>query len=207
MAIIKAKDSIYLGKDQKYRCYWCNGSDIYENYHDFEWGRCPKDDFSLFQDISLEIFQAGLSWLTILKKRDALIEAFDGFDFYKISNYNQTKLNELLLNPLIIRHPAKIKAIINNAAAAVTMRAELGSLVKWVWQFKAVSAYRVDNSNQQCSYIEDIDQAVPLLNALKLRGWKFIGLKNIYAFMQAIGLVNAHLPGCFCLSDRANYDK
>ncbi len=163
-------------------------------YHDEEWGKPVYDDVRLFEKICLEGFQAGLSWLTILRKRDNFRAAFDGFNFKKVATYKDREIEELMHNAGIIRHRGKIEATINNAQRALEIINEHGSLSNYFWDFKPyVSTRTVKN-------MADIPSKTPestaLSKDLKRRGWKFVGPTTVYAFMQAMGMVNDHIEGC-----------
>ncbi len=186
-------DDVILGKDGKTRCWWCGDDDLYMRYHDTEWGRPVTDDIRLFEKICLEGFQAGLSWLTILRKRENFRTAFDGFDFEKIRHYTQNDIDRLLQNEGIIRHRGKIEATINNAARAIEMRDEFGSLSDFFWSWKP-------DAKPTPQTREDIpaqtDQSRALSKDLKKRGWKFVGPTTCYAFMQAMGMAKDHIHDC-----------
>nr|WP_299387141.1 DNA-3-methyladenine glycosylase I [Allomuricauda sp.] len=180
----------------RHRCGWCEGDSLYESYHDHEWGVPVKDDPTLFEFLVLETFQAGLSWITVLKKRENFRNAFDHFDYKKISNYDQSKIDELLSNPGIIRNKLKVYATISNAQAFMEIQQEFGSFTTYVWQF--VNGRPVVN---QWENYKDAPATTPLSDTiskdLKKRGFKFVGSTVIYAFMQAIGMVNDHETSCF----------
>ena len=162
-------------------------------YHDTEWGKPVYDDQRLFEKICLEGFQSGLSWITILRKRENFRAAFDNFDFIKIAKYDQSKINELLENAGIIRHRGKIEATINNAARAIELKNETGSLSNYFWSWKPQNHIQPTTHNEIAGSTE-ISKA--LSKDLKKRGWKFVGPTTCYAFMQAMGLVNDHIVGC-----------
>lgn len=179
----------------KYKCGWCIGSDIYEAYHDQEWGVPVYDDQTLFEFLILETMQAGLSWITILKKRANYYDALDQFDIYKISQYDQAKQDELLLNAGIIRNKLKIKSIITNAQLFIEIQNEYGSFSNYIWNYvngkpikNAVVNYKEAPANTSLSDKISKD--------LKKRGFKFVGSTIIYAFMQATGMVNDHEINC-----------
>jgi DNA-3-methyladenine glycosylase I len=180
------------------RCFWTDGSDLYNAYHDHEWGRPVSDDVRLFEKISLEGFQAGLSWITILKKREHFRAGFDGFDFHKVARYGDADVRRLLGDAGIVRHRGKIEAVINNACRAIELQREFGALAHYFRQ------YEVDVSRRPKTLTEDVlrtfttaPEAVALSKDLKKRGWKFVGPTTMYAFLQAMGLVNDHQHGCF----------
>ena len=180
----------------KHRCGWCAGNDLYEAYHDLEWGVPVYDDHQLFEFLILETFQAGLSWITILRKRENFRDAFDNFEYKKIAQYNQDKIDELLLNAGIIRNKLKVKATITNAQAFIKIQEEFGSFSKYIWDF--VDGKPIKN---QLKHYKDAPANTPLSDALskdlKKRGFKFVGSTVIYAHMQATGMVNDHEVGCF----------
>ena len=183
--------------DNLVRCAWCGDDPLYIEYHDHEWGKPVKNDAKLFEFLVLETFQAGLSWITILKKRENFREAFDDFDYKKIAKYNPAKELELLQNSGIIRNKLKIKAAINNANAFIKIQEEFGSFSKYFWAF--VDHQPIIN---QYENLEDIPATTELSDKiskdLKKRRFKFTGSTVIYAKMQACGLVNDHLVSCFC---------
>ena len=179
------------------RCEWClNGGEIYINYHDTEWGVPVHDDRRLFEKIVLEGAQAGLSWITILKRRENYRRAFDDFDFEKVAKYDENKINELLQDKGIIRNRLKIRSAINNAKVFIDIRKEYGSFDKYIWGF--VDFKPIDN---EIRTIEDIPVTSKISDAiskdLKKRGMSFVGSTIIYAMMQSIGMVNDHLLSCF----------
>ncbi len=187
------KTSLIKGNDGKNRCWWCGDDPLYMHYHDTEWGKPVHDDTRLFEKICLEGFQAGLSWITILRKRDNFRAAFDGFDYHKIRTYSESDINRLLNDAGIIRHRGKIEATINNAGCAVEMEAEFGSLGAYFWTFKP----KVDNVLQSREdAVSETPESRSLSKDLKKRGWKFVGPTTCYAFMQAMGMVNDHIDGC-----------
>ncbi|AUC83191.1 DNA-3-methyladenine glycosylase I [Lacinutrix sp. Bg11-31] len=180
----------------KHKCGWCVGDELYEAYHDKEWGVPVYDDHQLFEFLILETFQAGLSWITILRKRENFREAFDFFDYKKIANYNEDKKEELLQNAGIIRNKLKVKSAITNAQAFMEIQKEFGSFSKYIWAFvddktikNKVKIYKEAAPNTPLSDVLSKD--------LKKRGFKFVGSTVMYAFMQATGMVNDHEVGCF----------
>ncbi|MBR9845096.1 MAG: DNA-3-methyladenine glycosylase I [Algicola sp.] len=179
-----------------HKCGWCLGDDLYEAYHDKEWGVPVRDDDTLFEFLILETFQAGLSWITVLKKRENFRKAFDNFDYKKIATYNQNKIDSLLQNEGIIRNKLKVKATITNAQAFMTIQKEFGSFSKYIWDF--VDGKPVKNALQ---HYKDAPANTALSDAiskdLKKRGFKFVGSTVIYAHMQATGMVNDHEVNCF----------
>lgn len=190
-------DGLIIGLDGEKRCHWHGNDPEYLRYHDEEWGFPVYDDQHLFGKICLEGFQAGLSWLTILRKRDNFYKAFDNFDWNKVSQYNDKKIEKLLQNAGIIRHRGKIEATINNAKQAPLLIEEFGSLSNYFWSFEP------DIKNRPKKYdfktlqpITKTDESKALSKDLKKRGWKFVGETTCYAFMQSMGIVNDHLEGC-----------
>lgn len=180
----------------KHRCGWCLGDPLYEAYHDTEWGVPVKDDETLFEFLILETFQAGLSWITVLRKRENFREAFDHFDYKKIAGYQQDKVDELLQNPGIIRNKLKVHATISNAQAFMEVQREFGSFSKYIWGFVDHEPIR----NTLANY-KHAPATTPLSDTiskdLKKRGFKFVGSTVIYAHMQATGMVNDHEINCF----------
>ena len=179
------------------RCFWSDGSPLYDGYHDREWGWPVVDDIRLFEKISLEGFQAGLSWITILKKRDAFRAGFDGFDFRKVAAYTEADVQRLLGDAGIVRHRGKIEAVIHNAGRAIELQREFGSLARYFW------GYEIDVSKRPKRLTVEVlrsfttaPEAIALSKDLKKRGWKFVGPTTMYAFMQAMGLVNDHQHDC-----------
>ena len=187
---------LYLDFMEKKRCGWCIGDPLYEKYHDQEWGVPIFDDGLLFEFLILETFQAGLSWITILRKREHFGKSFDAFDYYKIAAYDSLKEEELLSNPNIIRNRLKIAATIQNARAFLAIQKEEGSFSNYIWSF--VSGKPVINKYKK---LDEIPAFTPLAEKiskdLKKRGFKFVGPTIIYAHMQATGMVNDHLVDCF----------
>ena len=181
------------GADSQKRCWWCGDDPLYVSYHDDEWGHVVTDDIRLFEKICLEGFQAGLSWITILRKRENFRAAFDGFDFTKIQDYSEGDVERLLGDAGIIRHRGKIEATINNAQRALEMVDEFGSLAKYFWGWEPEVGTRI-RAMADIPAVTDISKA--LSKDLKKRGWKFVGPTTAYAFMQAMGLVNDHIEGC-----------
>lgn len=183
-------------KKEKKRCTWCLGDPLYEFYHDQEWGVPLSDDNQLFEFLILETFQAGLSWITILRKRENFRKAFDGFDFELIANYSEAKIQELIQDPGIIRNKLKIHAAIDNAKAFIVLREEFGTFSKYVWSF--VDNKPVQNYWQSHKEVPDsTPTSISLSKDLKRQGFKFIGPTVIYAHMQATGMVNDHTQDCF----------
>lgn len=184
-------DTTIIGTDGKPRCRWCAAAPEFEAYHDREWGFPVADDIRLFEKICLESFQSGLSWRTILAKREALRRAFDGFDFHRIAKYGEKQVASLLLDAGIVRHQGKIEAVIINAQCAVQLQAERGSLAAYFWQFEAKPPTATNPQTVSVS-----PESIALSKDLKKRGWKFVGPTTVFAFMQAMGLVNDHAAQC-----------
>jgi len=179
------------GPDGKQRCGWCDIAPEFIDYHDAEWG-CPvTDDYQLFEKLTLESFQSGLSWRTILAKRDNFRAAFKNFDFDEIARFTQRDLNRLLKDEGIVRHRGKIEAAINNAKQAKVMVKENGSLAAYFWRFEP------DTKNiAEPKTVSTSAESVALSKDLKKKGWKFVGPTTVYAFMQAAGIVNDHDVAC-----------
>nr|WP_321244962.1 DNA-3-methyladenine glycosylase I [uncultured Psychroserpens sp.] len=181
---------------EKHRCGWCKGNTLYEAYHDEEWGVPVKDDDTLFEFLILETFQAGLSWITVLKKRENFRKAFDNFDYKKIATYDQKKIDNLLQNEGIIRNKLKVNATITNALAFMKIQEEFGSFSKYIWDF--VDGTPIKNAFEN---YKDAPANTPLSDVvskdLKKRGFKFVGSTVIYAQMQATGMINDHEINCF----------
>ncbi|MEQ9635781.1 MAG: DNA-3-methyladenine glycosylase I [Devosia marina] len=181
--------SLFHAEDGLPRCRWCGGAPEFVPYHDNEWGFPVSDDTRLFEKLSLEGFQSGLSWRTILNKRDAFRAGFAGFDIDTVARFNETDIDRLLADKGIVRHRGKIEAVINNAARAQELIAEAGSIAAFVWRYEARTP--APPQSQTTS-----PESIALSKALKKRGWKFVGPTTVFAFMQAMGLVNDHAEGC-----------
>ena len=186
-------DGIVLGDDGVARCWWADSAPEYRAYHDREWGFPVADDDRLFEKLSLEGFQSGLSWLTILRKRDAFRRAFAGFDFDVVAGFDEQDVARLLADASIVRHRGKIEAVINNAGRAVEMVSECGSLAAFLWGFEPTP--RAGGLRRDAIEAHTAESRA-LAKKLKHRGWRFVGPTTVYAFMQAMGLVNDHLEGC-----------
>lgn len=180
-----------IGPDGLARCRWCAAAPEFYDYHDREWGFPVDDDVRLFEKLCLEGFQSGLSWRTILAKRENFRVAFEGFDFKRLARYTEQDVTRLLLDPGIVRHRGKIEATLHNARCAIELVREAGSLATFFWSFEP-QAHPVSMAQTQSSSAESI----ALSKALKKRGWKFVGPTTMYALMQAMGLVNDHVEGC-----------
>jgi DNA-3-methyladenine glycosylase I len=171
------------------RCWWSGGAQDYVAYHDDEWAVPMADDVRLFEKICLEGFQAGLSWITILRKRENFRRAFAGFDIEKVARFNTRSVDRLLGDAGIVRHRGKIESTINNARRALELTEEYGSLAAFFWEYEPPRKF--------AGVPAITDESRALSKELKRRGWSFVGPTTAYAFMQAMGLVNDHLPGCF----------
>ena len=181
--------------ENKTRCAWCEKDDLYRNYHDNEWGKPVYDDATIFEFLILETFQAGLSWYTILAKRENFRKAFDNFDLMKIANYSEDKMDALAEDSGIIRNKLKIKATVTNAQAFIKVQEEFGTFSKYIWGF--VDGKPIDN---QPKTLSEVKATTPISDALskdlKKRGFKFVGSTVMYAHMQATGMVNDHIMDC-----------
>jgi DNA-3-methyladenine glycosylase I len=191
-------DGLVRNEDGVVRCWWGGGDDLaYRAYHDDEWGRPVTDDVRLFEKLALEGFQAGLSWLTILRKREAFRRAFAGFDFRQVARFDERDVARLLGDASIVRHRGKIESTVNNARRAEELVEAEGSLAAFVWRFEPPPAdrpRRVDRAALRD--LSQTDGSRALARELKRRGWTFVGPTTVYAFMQAMGLVDDHLEGC-----------
>lgn len=181
---------------EKIRCDWANGHELDEQYHDEEWGRAEHNEQKLFEMLLLESMQAGLSWSTILKKRETLTKAYDQFDYTKIAEYQQEKIDSLLEDPGIIRNKLKVKAAINNAKIFMQIQEEYGSFDQFIWAY--VDGKPIKN---RWATINEVPASTELSDKiskdLKKKGFKFLGTTTVYAFMQATGMVDDHLAYCF----------
>ena len=180
----------------KNRCAWCEKDDLYRDYHDNEWGKPVYDDTKLFEFLILETFQAGLSWYTILAKRENFKKAFANFDYKKVAKFNEEKIQELLQDAGIIRNQLKIRAAVTNAIAFMEVQKEFGSFSNYIWKF--VDGKPIINKPKT---LKDVPASTPLSDAiskdLKKRGFKFVGTTVVYAHMQATGMVNDHVVDCW----------
>jgi len=181
------------------RCSWAGDDALYRRYHDEEWGRPVADDNRLFEKLCLEGFQSGLSWLTILRKRERFREVFLGFDIARVAAMGEGDVERLLKDPGIIRHRGKIASTINNAARALDVQGEFGSLAAYVWRFEPKPGDRPARITREAVFAMPQTEASRALSKdLRKRGFSFVGPTTCYAFMQAMGLVNDHYEGCFC---------
>jgi DNA-3-methyladenine glycosylase I len=179
------------------RCPWCGEDPLYVGYHDNEWGFPVADDHRLFEKICLEGFQSGLAWITILRKREAFREAFRGFDYERVARMGERDVERLLGNAGIVRHRGKIESTINNAKRARELAAEHGSLAAYFWRHEPKASTRPRRLTAEVlSAMPTSPESVALAKDLKRRGWTFVGPTTVYAFMQAMGLVNDHLHAC-----------
>lgn len=179
-----------MGDDALARCGWGAEPEIYRLYHDDEWGRATIDDITLFEKICLEGFQAGLSWLTILRKRESFRIGFSGFDPERVAAFDEQDVRRLMADEGIVRHEGKIRSVINNAQRALDLTEESGSLAAYFWSWAPTAPSNRD------ALPSVTPESTALSKDLKNRGWSFVGPTTIYAFMQAMGLVNDHIPGC-----------
>ena len=174
----------------KKRCSWATSDEVYMKYHDEEWGVPTHDERELFEFLVLESFQAGLSWITILKKRENFKKAFDDFDVKQVSNYDENKVNELLENEGIIRHKGKISSAINNAQIFIDIQKEFGSFDNYIWSF-------TEGRTIKAEYLTESDLSKRISKDLKKRGMKFVGPTIIYSYLESIGIIDNHERDCF----------
>jgi DNA-3-methyladenine glycosylase I len=191
-----------VGDDGVARCWWAAGDPLYHGYHDLEWGRPVSDDQRLFEKLTLEGFQAGLSWLTILRKRDNFRRAFKSFEIEAVARFNQRSVTRLLGDAGIVRNRAKIEATVNNARRCADLVEEFGSLAAYVWGYEPEASSRPSRLDREALSILPPDPNAKAMSAdLLRRGWRFVGPTTAYAFMQAMGLVNDHLSACSVRKD------
>ncbi|MDZ4811091.1 MAG: DNA-3-methyladenine glycosylase I [Pseudomonadota bacterium] len=189
---------LLLGNDHRLRCWWQGGAADYQHYHDHEWGRPVVDDRRLFEKICLEGFQSGLSWLTILRKRENFRAAFAQFDIERLQHFADADVERLLQDAGIVRHRGKIASTLNNAKQALRLRDEFGSLSRYFWQHEPTAEQRpLQMDHASLRAIAKTATSTELSKDLKRRGWSFVGPTTMYAFMQAMGLVNDHVEGCW----------
>jgi DNA-3-methyladenine glycosylase I len=205
-------DGVVVGDDGRARCWWSGGDPLYRPYHDDEWGHPVGDDTRLFEKLCLEGFQSGLSWLTILRKRDNFRRAFDGFDPRTIARYEDADVDRLLADAGIVRHRGKIEATINNARRYQELADERGSLAAYLWSFEPDASIRPERLDRDALMTMDTTaESVALSKDLRRRGWAFVGPTTVYAAMQAMGIVNDHIEGCFCRpiveEERARFER
>jgi len=198
--------STVLGSDGKPRCSWCAAAPDFFDYHDNEWGFPVGDDKKLFEKLCLESFQSGLSWRTILSKRENFRAAFHDFDFNKIAKFTKDDVERLLKDEGIVRHRGKIEAVINNAQHAKELIKKEGSLAAYFWRYEAKPDDLLVPQSASTS-----NESIALAKALKKMGWKFVGPTTVYAFLQAMGLINDHVEGCVVRNKveraRANFNR
>lgn len=183
--------NLISGPDGRQRCRWCGAAPEFLAYHDTEWGFPVSDDRRLFEKLCLEGFQSGLSWRTILAKRENFRAAFCGFDFTRIARFDDHDVERLLGDPGIVRHRGKIEAVIDNARCAMELVEREGSLAAFFWRYEPAPHQDVEPQSASTSA-----ESIALSKALKKQGWKFVGPTTVYAFMQAMGLINDHAIGC-----------
>ena len=194
---MSTRPGIFADEAGVLRCAWCRASEVYRNYHDQEWGFPVTDDRRLFEKLCLEGFQAGLSWLTILNKREAFRTAFENFEAERIVRFKEKDVARLLGDAGIVRHRGKIESTINNAQRVLELREECGSLSAYAWRYEPEPRSRPRRLTLAALLeIGPSAEATAMSKDLKRRGWSFVGPTTVYAFMQAMGLVNDHLEGC-----------
>jgi DNA-3-methyladenine glycosylase I len=188
---------LFAAEDGLLRCRWCEATPVYRDYHDHEWGFPVTDDRRLFEKLCLEGFQAGLSWLTILNKREAFRAGFAGFDAERVAAFDRADVERLLGDAGIVRHRGKIESAINNAARVLELRRESGSLAAYAWRHEPGPSSRPARLTWEAlKAITQSPESTAMSKDLKKRGWTFVGPTTVYAFMQAMGLVNDHVEGC-----------
>ena len=200
----KRQSATYLDEQNVNRCWWCSNSGLYESYHDREWGWPVVNDQRLFEKICLEGFQAGLSWLTILNKRENFRRAFRKFDIDKVAAFRSSSVDRLLGDKGIVRHRGKIESTINNAKQARRTIDEFGSLAAFFWRYEPA---RNPTIRKRADIRVTCDEAIALSKDLKRRGWSFVGPTTCYAFMQAMGMVNDHVKFCWVYDDASKARK
>ena len=181
------------GPDGLQRCWWCGDDQQYIEYHDREWGKPVADDQQLYEKMCLEGFQAGLSWITILRKRAAFRSAFRDFKIESVAKFSSAKVEKMLLDAKIVRHRGKLESAINNAQRALELRDEFGSLAHFFWQFEPAEPQYLDHRKEMKAHRSE---STALSKELKRRGWSFVGPTTCYSLMQAMGMVNDHLREC-----------
>jgi DNA-3-methyladenine glycosylase I len=192
-----SKEHLVRSEDGVIRCFWGDSAPEYRAYHDTEWGFPVADDHRLFEKLCLEGFQSGLSWLTILRKREGFRRAFADFDFGGVAKFGERDVERLLADASIVRHRGKIEATVNNAQRALELVEEEGSLAAFVWRFEPKPSSRPKRLTWEALLkLGETPESRALAKELKRRGWRFVGPTTVYAFMQAMGLVNDHLHGC-----------
>jgi DNA-3-methyladenine glycosylase I len=197
MAGPRAIPGVAIGDDGRRRCWWSGEDSLYRKYHDDEWGRPVATDRRLFEKLSLEGFQSGLSWITILRKRESFRAAFKNFDHVAVARFRQRDVARLMKDASIVRNRAKIEATIGNARRCDDLISEFGSLAAYVWRFEPQAAARPAKLDRAALMkLSTTVESIALSKDLRKRGWSFVGPTTVYAFMQAMGLVNDHLVGC-----------
>ena len=186
---------LFIADDGVPRCHWCRATPGYQHYHDHEWGFPVTDDRRLFEKICLEGFQAGLSWLTILNKRESFRAGFANFEAEQVARFTAKDVERLLGDAGIVRHRGKIESTINNAQRVLELRAEFGSLAAYAWRYEPDPKTRPPKLLPGTA-VDPTAEAIAMSKDLKKRGWSFVGPTTVYAFMQAMGLVNDHIEGC-----------
>jgi DNA-3-methyladenine glycosylase I len=190
-------DGLFFGNDGQARCAWCAATPEYQRYHDEEWGFPVTDDRRLFEKLCLEGFQAGLSWLTILNKREAFRRGFANFEAEQVARFDEADVLRLLGDVGIVRHRGKIESTINNAKRVIELRREFGSLAAYAWGFEPAARTRPKKMTPTAlRALTSSPESLAMSKDLKQRGWSFVGPTTVYAFMQAMGLVNDHFEGC-----------
>ena len=190
-------DGLFRGADGAPRCRWCEATPAYQHYHDHEWGFPVTDERRLFEKLCLEGFQAGLSWLTILNKRENFRRGFANFEAEQVSRFGEADIARLLADAGIVRHRGKIESTINNAKRVLALREEFGSLAAYAWRFEPSASSRPKKATLAAlRAFTTTAESIAMSKDLKKRGWSFVGPTTVYAFMQAMGLVNDHIEGC-----------
>jgi DNA-3-methyladenine glycosylase I len=191
------RDGITVGEDGVARCWWAGDDPLYRSYHDREWGRPVADDRRLFEKICLEGFMSGLSWLTILRKRENFRRAFAGFDIASVARFNSRSVQRLMQDAGIVRNRAKIEATVNNARRCLELIDEIGSLAAYVWSYEQDARTRPRSLDRPAlAELGVNDEATAMSSDLKKRGWAFVGPTTIYSVMESVGLVDDHMSAC-----------
>jgi DNA-3-methyladenine glycosylase I len=198
-------DGVAQGSDGVVRCWWCGDDPLYTSYHDQEWGRPVTDDRRLFEKISLEGFMSGLSWLTILRKRENFRAAFDDFDLESVAGYSSVKIEQLLDNAGIVRNRAKIEATINNAQRCIELIDDVGGLAPYVWSYEPPPRSGALDW-QGLMDLGVAPEATAMSKDLKKRGWRFVGPTTVYSVMESMGLVNDHMSAC-AISEKVDTER
>jgi len=189
------KDDIYIAIDGTRRCSWCGDNELYQSYHDHEWGQPVGEDRDLFEKLCLESFQSGLSWLIILRKREAFRQAFANFEMKRVAQFDDEDIARLMANTGIVRNRQKIAATINNAARALEIVEEFGSLAAFIWQYEP-DEHSLPKRLTRKTIPKTIPEATRMAKDLKSRGFRFLGPVTTYSLMEAMGLVNNHMQDC-----------